>query len=209
GKTRGRGWAQVVAPARGQARAPSPKLEIEIEELQHQPEGVGPAQPLIGFVAMSILQDTMVRIFSLLRACCKQGLCLTLPMFHELEMRHGLTRRCVVRPIEAAKRSPVVRVFSVVLSPEENFMVEVTLNTFGLAGLFRRHYKLHREARVHVKLHKAHIPSIQVMVASLMQQDLLIGHCQMEDDLSVVSGSTLLGSIPNSLITGGKDCKFR
>ncbi|MCD7464141.1 hypothetical protein HAX54_052186 [Datura stramonium] len=57
-------------------RAPSLEPKIEIEDLQHQPEGVGPAQPPAGFVAMSVLQDTMVRILSFLEGMSQAG---TLP----------------------------------------------------------------------------------------------------------------------------------
>ncbi|MCE5166458.1 hypothetical protein HAX54_019741, partial [Datura stramonium] len=96
------------------ARALSPKTKIEIEDLPHQPEGVGPAHPPVGFVTTPV--------------------------------RYGAWSNEVMRR-EAygyGNKRPFIKVFLVVLSPKvEVLLVEVTLNTFNLAGLFRRHYKLH------------------------------------------------------------------
>ncbi|MCD7464144.1 hypothetical protein HAX54_052196 [Datura stramonium] len=93
-------------------------------------------------------------------------------MVHGLEMRHGLMCGCIMRPMEAAIRGPIVKVFSVVLSPEvEVFLVEVSLSTFNIEGPFRQYYRLHKATRVQVRLREARISGIQVLVASSLASE--------------------------------------
>ncbi|MCD7465586.1 hypothetical protein HAX54_001590, partial [Datura stramonium] len=91
---------------------------IEIEHLQHQLEGVGPAQTPAGFVSTQVLQDTMDRILSFLEGMSQVG---ALPSTPSGSQGSG-TQTAVAAPRPEILSVPVIAqpiVTRPVMSPEE------------------------------------------------------------------------------------------
>ncbi|MCD7457099.1 hypothetical protein HAX54_034135 [Datura stramonium] len=142
--------------------------------------------PLVGFVATLVLQDTMV---SILTPCIEV---LPVPVIAQL-----IVARLVMYFKEKKMLDRFIRLGPLRFSsaPRENAH-ELLVSCMGRLhnlGLVESHkVRVVRVATVQVKLCEVCSLGIWVVVASLVQQDLLIGFYQTEAALSIVSYGTSL-----------------